>query len=95
MGVWHLRETLTVDSYAYDSTSEDNDLDFQADMTSSDQVSGQIDGSLDFDGGSNDRLSMNDDASLGGMYELTVETWVKFKQLPTDHAYFRKAECSC
>jgi hypothetical protein len=46
-GVWHLKETPTVDSYAYDSTSMDNDGTFQ-NMESDGQVAGKINGSLEF-----------------------------------------------
>jgi hypothetical protein len=49
-GVWHLKETPTVDSQAYDSISSPNNGMFEASMTSGDQQSGQIDGSIDFDG---------------------------------------------
>jgi hypothetical protein len=81
VGVWHLKETPTVDPLAYDSTSNDNDASFLADMTSGDQVGGQIDGAMDFDdAGSNDRVRADDDPSLGGMSGLTVETWVNLKQ---------------
>jgi hypothetical protein len=82
VGVWHLKETPTVDPFAYDSTSNDNDASFLADMTSGDQVAGHIDGAMDFDdAGSNDRVRADDDPSLGGMSALTVETWVNLKQV--------------
>ncbi|MHA2335107.1 MAG: DUF2341 domain-containing protein, partial [Candidatus Hodarchaeales archaeon] len=48
VGVWHLSEDPT--GTVYDSTSNDHDSTSYGSMTSVDQVTGQIDGSLDFDG---------------------------------------------
>ena len=73
--VWHLKETPTVDTYAYDSTSNDNDGTFDSSMTSDDQVSGQmINGSLNFDG-ANDYIGVSDSASLGLTSIITIESW--------------------
>ncbi|MHA2332891.1 MAG: DUF2341 domain-containing protein, partial [Candidatus Hodarchaeales archaeon] len=47
-GVWHLSEDPT--GTVYDSTVNGNDGSSYGTMTSGDQVTGQIDGSLDFDG---------------------------------------------
>jgi len=57
-----------------DSTSNDNDGTSQ-NMTSADQVTGQIDGSIDFDG-SNDYIDVSDDASLRISDYITVEAWI-------------------
>ncbi|MFW9820897.1 MAG: DUF2341 domain-containing protein, partial [Candidatus Thorarchaeota archaeon] len=46
--VWHLSEDPT--ETIYDSTSNNNDGISHGSMTSGDQIAGQIDGSLDFDG---------------------------------------------
>jgi hypothetical protein len=75
VGVWHLKETPTVDSYAYDSTSNDNDGTFEASMTSVDQVSGKINGSLDFDGSDDEVLFSN--AIIGGSTAWTLTAWIK------------------
>jgi hypothetical protein len=89
VGVWHLKETPTVDPLAYDSTANDNDASFLADMTSDDQVDGRIDGALDFDASSNnDRVIASDNPSLGNMSDLTIETWVKLKEYPSTSSYF-------
>jgi hypothetical protein len=74
-GVWHFKETPTVDSYAYDSTSNDNDGTFEASMTSADQVTGQVDGSLDFDGSDDEVLFSN--AIIGGSAKWTITVWMK------------------
>ncbi|MHA2334888.1 MAG: DUF2341 domain-containing protein, partial [Candidatus Hodarchaeales archaeon] len=47
-GVWHLSEDPT--GTVYDSTSNNHDSTSYGSMTSGDQVAGQVDGSLDFDG---------------------------------------------
>ncbi len=74
VGVWHLSETPPVDSYAYDSTANANNGIFQGLMTSGDQVTGQINGGLDFDG-SDDYISTAN--SLANPQNLTVEAWFK------------------
>jgi hypothetical protein len=89
VSVHHLKETPTVDAFAYDSTSNDNDATFLADMTFGDQVDGRIDGALDFDASStNDRVITNDNPSLGNMSDLTVETWVQLKEYPPTNSYY-------
>ncbi|MFC1610740.1 DUF2341 domain-containing protein [Myxococcota bacterium] len=82
IGVWHLKETPTIDAFAYDSTSYDIDHAFDSAMTPDDQVGGRIGGSLDFDGSTSDRLIAADRPSLGNMSELTVQTWIRVKQYP-------------
>ena len=74
-GVWHMKETPTVDSYSYDSTAEDNDATFMT-MASDDQVPGKIDGSLDFDGGS-DYLDLPDAKLQAIDSAITVSCWVE------------------
>jgi hypothetical protein len=59
-----------------DSTSNRNYATSSGSMTSADQVTGKIDGSLDFDG-SNDELQCGNDASLQITTAVTVEAWVK------------------
>ncbi|MBU0497641.1 MAG: DUF2341 domain-containing protein [Candidatus Thermoplasmatota archaeon] len=73
VGVWHLSETPTVDSYAYDSTSNDNNGTFEVSMNSTDQVDGQMDGSLDFDGG-DDYVQIND-GSFFSIDNFTLSLW--------------------
>jgi hypothetical protein len=59
-----------------DSTSNNNNPTSQGSMTSADQVTGKIDGSIDFDG-SNDELQLGNTASLQITGALTVEAWAK------------------
>jgi len=59
-----------------DSTSNHNDATSSGSMTSADQVTGKIDGSLDFDG-SDDELQCGNDASLQITTAVTIEAWVK------------------
>jgi hypothetical protein len=91
-GVWHLKETPTVDSYAYDSTSYNNDCTFKAGMTSDDQVSNKIDGSLDFDGSVDDYLDAGSDTSLI-IYDsdFTFEAWAKLADKTEDRDVITKA----
>jgi hypothetical protein len=78
MGIWHLKETPTVDASAYDSTNNNNDGAFLGSMTSGDQVPGQIGGSLELDG-SNDMIQVSDDGSLDGTNdEGTFELWINW-----------------
>jgi len=44
--------------------------------------SGQINGADDFDN-TNDVVNISDSSALGGMAQLTIETWVNLDQLPT------------
>ena len=74
VGVWHLKETPTVDSYAYDSTANNKDGSFGSAMSSYDQQSGKIAGSLDFDGGSDDYVELPD---LITSNTGTISLWVQ------------------
>ena len=61
-GVWHLREDPSGSApQIADSTSNNNDGTMNGGMTTTDQVAGQIDGSLDFDG-SSDWFNLGNDA---------------------------------
>ena len=77
-GVWdsnfklvqHLNETPA--GTTYDSTSNNND-GTTVNMTSADQVSGQVDGSLDFDG--DDHISLTSQA-IDNNVAFTISTWM-------------------
>jgi hypothetical protein len=75
-GVWHLREDPTgATPQVLDSTSNWNHGTSNGTMTVADQVAGQINGSLDFDG-TDDYLDAGTDASLDmGAGDLTLEAW--------------------
>lgn len=70
-GVWHMKETPTVDAYAYDSSLNDKDGTFGGAMQSDDHVAGKIGYALDFDG-TNDNLQMPD--PLNGQV-FTLSAW--------------------
>ncbi|MHC4544674.1 MAG: DUF2341 domain-containing protein, partial [Planctomycetota bacterium] len=90
-GVWHFKETPTVDSYAYDSTSNNNDGTFEASMTAADQAAGQINGSLDFEG-TDDYVDSGNGASLI-IYnsDFTWEAWAKLDAKAQDREVISKA----
>ncbi|MEJ2430880.1 MAG: DUF2341 domain-containing protein, partial [Deltaproteobacteria bacterium] len=78
-GVWHLSETPDTSGYTeeiIDSTSNNNDGNCQ-NMSSNDQVSGKIVGSLDFDG-SNDFIKISRASSLEPSTAITAEAWVNW-----------------
>ncbi|RDE12436.1 MAG: hypothetical protein C4K49_10165, partial [Candidatus Thorarchaeota archaeon] len=71
-GIWHMRETPTVDSYAYDSSLNNKDGTFNVTMDSADHVTGKMGYALDFDG-VNDGLQIPD--PLNGQV-FTFSAWV-------------------
>lgn len=77
MMVHHLQET-DIDGGAgdiVDSTSNNNDGTTQ-NMETADQVTGQIDGSMDFDG-TNEYIDVTDDSTLDGYTQATWSAWMK------------------
>ena len=75
-GVWHLSEDPSaVAPQINGSTSNANDGTSGGTMTSSDQVAGQIGGSLDFDG-SDDRIDAGSAASLDDLGPITISLWI-------------------
>ncbi|MFW9861993.1 MAG: DUF2341 domain-containing protein, partial [Candidatus Thorarchaeota archaeon] len=72
-GVWHLNDNPT--GMIYDSTSNDNNGTSSGGMTSDDQIPGQIDGSLDFDG-SDDEVNLPR-AVIGDRAAWTISAWIK------------------
>jgi hypothetical protein len=76
-GIWHLKEDPSGTApQMKDSTSNGNNGTSYGAMTTSDQVTGKINGSLDFDG-SNDEIQCGNAASLRITTEVTIEAWVK------------------
>jgi hypothetical protein len=77
-GVWHLSEDpSTAGPQIKDSTINNNDGTTYGSMTSDDQVSGKIGGSLDFDG-INDYINFSNDLSLNmGSGDFSFELWFK------------------
>ena len=69
--VQHLQETPA--GTTYDSTSNNNDGTTSG-MDSADQVAGQIDGALNFDGGAN--VDCGSDGSLDNLPAFTASFWV-------------------
>ncbi|MBW1859788.1 MAG: DUF2341 domain-containing protein, partial [Deltaproteobacteria bacterium] len=83
-GVWHLSEDPSGSApQMTDSTANGNHGATGGSMTSDDQVSGKVDGALDFDG-SNDYVEMQDSASLDIQDVITIEAWVKIDNYPTE-----------
>ncbi len=93
-GVWddnyvmvqHMQEDPSGDApQIIDSTSNDNDGTSAGTMLTEDQVAGQVDGSLDFDGGN--------DYAYGTLQELyrqpkTISAWIKLDQVGVNTGVF-------
>jgi hypothetical protein len=78
-GVWHLKETPIIDNFAYDSTDNTNDGQFEGGMDEFAQMPGKIAGSLEFDG-SDDMIRVPDDATLDTTQdEGTFELWINWE----------------
>jgi hypothetical protein len=76
-GVWHLREDPSgTPPQIKDSSAPHSDGSSYGIMTPSDQVSGMIDGALDFDG-SNDYIDFGNPTELQITGEITVQAWFK------------------
>ncbi|MHA2335335.1 MAG: DUF2341 domain-containing protein, partial [Candidatus Hodarchaeales archaeon] len=73
-GIWHLSEDPT--GTIYDSTSNDNDGTAYGGLTATDQVSGQIDGSINFLSSTQDYINVGDRASLDmGSGDFSMSIW--------------------
>jgi len=81
VGVWHLSEDPT--GIVYDSTTKNNDGTSYGSMNSADQVSGKIDGSLEFDG-DDDYIDCGNDSSLDITGDITIEFWVNGESFSND-----------
>lgn len=91
-GVWHLEQDPAVAgaSGILDSTSNNNDGTDNGSMNAADQVSGQINGSLDFEG-TDDYIGIPHNATLEPT-TITASIWVKFNTLNGGYdALFSKA----
>ena len=78
VGTWHLKEDPSGTApQMQDSTTNNYDGTSSGSMTSTDQVSGQINGSLDFDG-VDDYVDVGD-ISTADWTNLTAEAWVYWK----------------
>jgi hypothetical protein len=86
MGVWHLKEDPSgTPPQIKDSSVPYSDGSSYGVMTSSDQVSGMIDGALDFDG-SNDYIDFGNPGELQITGEITVQAWFK-AEIAIDNDY--------
>jgi len=75
-GVWHLSEDPSGTApQMKDSTSNNNDGSSQGSMTAGDQVTGQIDGSLDFDG--SNHYIQTTSSELKTADAITISVWFK------------------
>jgi hypothetical protein len=78
--VWHLKEDPSDSAPQIgDSTSNDNDGTTGGSMTSDDQVTGKIDGSIDFDGTSDNVTMPTNGFSVSSG---TIEAWVNLDSFP-------------
>jgi hypothetical protein len=73
-GVWHLSEDPT--GTIYDSTSNNHDGTPQGSLISGDQIDGQIDGCLNFDG-DDEYIDFGNPTELRITGSITVEAWFK------------------
>lgn len=74
--VYHLQEDPATPTSNKDSTSNQNNPTFNGSMTLEDQVAGEIDGSIDFDG-IDDFISVPNNESLQFTTSLTIEAWIR------------------
>jgi hypothetical protein len=81
-GVWHLKETPTVSTKAYDSTVYHND-GVLTNMELTDQLAGKIDGSLEFDG-ADDLIDAGDGPKIADT-ALTISFWLKAGAVQSAH----------
>ncbi|UCF61272.1 MAG: DUF2341 domain-containing protein, partial [Anaerolineaceae bacterium] len=82
--VWHLDENPTDPDPAFkDSTLNINHGTDYGSMASEDQILGQIDGSLNFDG-EDDYIEADDSSSLRIPGSFTVSAWINTNDLPAD-----------
>ena len=91
-GVWHLKEDPTANACGgsddmCDSTSNGNDAAAQT-MAAGDQVAGEIDGSLDFDGSSDYLEDADGEDYINGVTAFTVSLWVESDVTGTDKGFF-------
>ena len=75
--VYHLQGDPETPTSNKDSTLNQNNPTFNGSMTLEDQVAGEIDGSVDFDG-VDDFVSVSNNESLQFTNSLTIEAWIKF-----------------
>ncbi|MCK5413091.1 MAG: DUF2341 domain-containing protein, partial [Candidatus Pacebacteria bacterium] len=86
--VQHLSEDPSTGApQSIDSTQYSNDGTSAGSMTSGDQVAGQIDGSLDFDG-TDDYVNAGNDASLDITGNISVSGWVYINNIDTEDVAF-------
>jgi len=89
-GVWHFSEDPSGGApQMKDSTNDNNDGTSYGTMLTEDQVTGQIDGSLDFDG-VNDYIGVSHDPDLIPSSALTVECWAKISDESTSRTFMNK-----
>jgi hypothetical protein len=85
VGVWHMSEDPSdAAPQIKDSTSPSSNGTSAGTMTSSDQVTGKIDGCLDFDG-SNDVINFGNPSELQITGAITLEAWFKSDYVLNDY----------
>jgi hypothetical protein len=81
VGVWHLSEDPT--DQILDSTDNDNDGTSYGTMNTGDQISGKVDGSLEFDG-IDDYVDCGNNLSLDITGDITIQYWVMAYDVSND-----------
>lgn len=90
--VYHLNQTTFGAATTIDSTSKDNDGTPQTSLT---QVSGQIDGSLDFNGNANEFINIPDSATFDpGTGPWSVSVWIMINDTGSNKVVVAKQDVS-
>jgi hypothetical protein len=95
--VQHLQEDPSDPDPAFkDATSNGNDGTDYGSMTSADQITGQIDGSLDFDG-TDDYVDCGSDGSLDITDNITIAAWIYIEDYGSSYPRIcsKEATTSC
>ncbi|MFX0167245.1 MAG: DUF2341 domain-containing protein [Candidatus Hodarchaeota archaeon] len=79
-GVWHLSEDPSDSPPQMKDSTSNNNHGTTSNLDPSDQINGQIDGSIDFDGGTDyDLIDCGNDTSLNmGSSEFSLSTWFNY-----------------
>ncbi|MFW9827740.1 MAG: DUF2341 domain-containing protein, partial [Candidatus Thorarchaeota archaeon] len=79
-GVWHLSENPSGSPPQMKDSTSNNNNGTTSNLDPSDQIDGQIDGSIDFDGGTDyDLIDCGNDTSLNmGSSEFSLSTWFNY-----------------
>jgi hypothetical protein len=78
-GVWHLSEDPTSTAPQFIDSTTNNNHGTASNLVSSDQITGQIDGALNFTDSDQDYINIGDQSSLNmGSGDFTLELWFNY-----------------